>query len=307
MPDEFRIATRESALAMWQANHVRDRLAAAFPKTDFQIVGMTTQGDRDKSSPLSRIGGKGVFVKELEQGLLAGTVDVAVHSMKDVPAELPAGLEIAGICQREDPRDAFVSNHYQTLADLPAGARVGTSSLRRRLQLKKMFPTLEYPEVRGNVDTRLRKLDEGEFDAIILATAGLKRLGYDGRIAERIDPAISIPAAGQGAVGIECVSANDEVRRMLDEISDANTKLCVECERLVSIGLGATCNLPIAAFARVEDGVFRMAGYVSDLDGKHDIHATREGRPEDARALAGSLVEELLDAGGRDLVAASDH
>lgn len=307
MLDQLRIATRESKLAMWQAHYVKDQIEAAFPSIDVEICGMTTQGDRDKASPLSRIGGKGVFVKELEQALLSGDAEIAVHSMKDVPAELPPGLEIAAICEREDPRDAFVSNRFDTLSELPAGARVGTSSLRRRLQLQAHFPDLVFPELRGNVGTRLRKLDDGEYDAIILATAGLKRLGLGDRIREKIDPRVCIPAAGQGAVGIECAADNADVQEVLRAITHESTSLCVSCERMISIGLGATCNLPIAGYARMDGDTFLIAGYVASSDGQSTILVEREGNVDSARTLAADLVAELLDRGGRALVEASDH
>ena len=307
MLEKLRIATRESALAMWQAHYVRDRIRDAFPDLDVEICGMTTQGDRDKTSPLSRIGGKGVFIKELEQALLSGNAEIAVHSMKDVPAELPSGLGIAAICEREDPRDAFVSNQYSALSEMPAGAKVGTSSLRRRLQLQAQFPDLVFPELRGNVDTRLRKLDEGEYDAIILATAGLKRLGLGERIRERIDPELCIPAAGQGAVGIECVTDNEDVMAVLGKIDHGPTSLSVRCERMISIGLGATCNLPIAGYARVDDGEFVVTGYVASTDGASTIRVERRGDVVDASVLSSELVAELLDRGGRALVEASEH
>lgn len=307
MLEQIRIATRESALAMWQANYVRDQIRTAFPDIDVLILGMTTEGDRNKTSPLSRIGGKGVFVKELEQALQSGAADIAVHSMKDVPAELPPNLEIAAICEREDPRDAFVSNEFASLDSLPGGARVGTSSLRRRLQLQSHYPNLVFPELRGNVDTRLRKLDDGDYDAIILATAGLKRLGLDDRIADAIDPRVCIPAAGQGAVGIECASDNTAVKAVLEQIQHGETSLCVRCERMISIGLGATCNLPIAGFARLENGQFVINGYVASSDGAEKLYAERRGASADAQIMSAELVTELLDRGGRALVEASEH
>lgn len=307
MLDHLRIATRESKLAMWQANYVADRIRAAFPDLKVTISGMTTQGDRDKTSPLSQIGGKGVFIKELEQALLDGTAEIAVHSMKDVPGELPDGLEIAAICPREDPRDAFVSNRFENLAALPAGARVGTSSLRRRLQLRSHFPELEFPVLRGNVDTRLRKLDEGEYDAIILATAGLKRLGLGERVRDVIDPGLCIPAAGQGAVGIECVAGNDDVLTILEAVNDDETSLCVCCERMISIGLGATCNLPIAGYARFDGDEFIVTGYVADVEGESTIEIERRGARAEATTLASELVASMLEQGGRALVEASEH
>jgi hydroxymethylbilane synthase len=242
MTTKFRIATRESKLALWQARYVQDRLIEAHPGIETEIVGMTTQGDRDKRSPLSQIGGKGVFVKELEQALLLGEADIAVHSMKDVPSLLPDGLTIKAICERADPRDAFVSTKYKRIEDMPAGARIGSSSLRRRLQLKSRFPDLSYLELRGNVGTRLEKLDSGEYDGIILAAAGLSRLGLETRISEHISTQYCIPSAGQGAVGIESRAGDTRVNDLLRAINHSPTEFCVSCERLVTSRLGANCN-----------------------------------------------------------------
>lgn len=303
MRHRLRIATRQSALALWQANHVKALLESAHPGLEVAIVGMTTEGDRNKSSPLSRLGGKGVFVKELESALLSGDADVAVHSMKDVPVELPQGLGIAAICEREDPRDAFVSNDYQAIGEMPVGKRVGTSSLRRRLQLEKEYPDLEYPELRGNVDTRLRKLDEGQYDAIILATAGLKRLGWEERIRERIDPRVCLPAAGQGAVGIECGTDAADVRELLEAINHEPTAVCVRAERLISAGLGASCNLPIAAYAVISGDEISISGFVSDLQGDTYIHGFAEGFREDASALALDVTQQLISQGADRLIA----
>ena len=302
--NRIRIATRQSALALWQANHVKALLEEAHPGMAVEILGMTTEGDRNKTSPLSRLGGKGVFVKELEVALMQGDADIAVHSMKDVPVELPQGLEIAAICQRADPRDAFVSNDYGAIGEMPPGSRVGTSSLRRRLQLEREFPELEYPELRGNVDTRLRKLDDGEYDAIILATAGLSRLGWEARIRERIDPEICLPAAGQGAVGIECVADAAAVKEVLAAINHDDTAVCVHAERLISAGLGASCNLPIAAFAQLSGEDIAISGFVSDLVGDSYIHAFAEGRRDDASSLALDVTQQLISQGADKLIQA---
>lgn len=303
MENKVRIATRESALALWQANHVKALLEAAHPGLTVEINGMTTEGDRNKVTPLSKIGGKGVFVKELEIALMEGTAEIAVHSMKDVPAVLPDGLEIAGICEREDPRDAFVSNNHESLSSLPDGAKVGTSSLRRRLQLQAAYPALVYPELRGNVDTRLRKLDDGDYDAIILATAGLKRLGLENRITEKIETTVSLPAAGQGAVGIECRSDADDIKQLLGAISHEKTSLCVHAERLVSTGLGANCNLPIGAFARIEGETFHINGFVGDgSDAGGHLRSGRSGSLPDAMALAQAVTDDLLSQGAADLI-----
>ena len=302
MLDKIRIATRQSALAIWQAQHVKNLLETAHPGLLVEIVGMTTEGDRNQRSPLSRIGGKGVFVKELETALLEGTAEIAVHSMKDVPAELPQGLEIASICEREDPRDAFVSNDYSAIGEMPTGKRVGTSSLRRRLQLEREFPDLEYLELRGNVDTRLRKLDDGEYDAIILATAGLKRLGWQDRIKEHISAELCLPAAGQGAVGIECSVDAGDVKQLLAVINHAETSVCVRAERMISAGLGATCNLPIAAYAQVDGDEFTISGFVSDLRGDNFIQGFASGRRDDASALALDVTQQLISQGAESLI-----
>jgi len=299
MAQVIRLATRESALAMWQANFVKSALEAAHPELVVQIMGMTTQGDRDKQSPLTQLGGKGVFVKELEVALIEGRADIAVHSMKDVPSVFPAGLGIAAICEREDPRDAFVSNSAASFAALPAGAKLGSSSLRRRLQLKEKRPDLDYLDVRGNVETRLRKLDEGEYDAIILAVAGLKRLGLANRITDPIDPVISVPAAGQGAVGIEARLDDEQTLALLSSINHADTFACVSCERAVSIGLGASCELPIAAFATLFEGQISLQTYV----GTNDQHLRVQGQSsrDEALAMANYVTQQLIDQGANQL------
>jgi|TARA_B110000977_G_scaffold193334_1_gene268172 hydroxymethylbilane synthase len=287
---------------MWQAHYVKSALQAAHPQIDVEIIGMTTEGDRNKVSPLSQIGGKGVFVKELEVALLENRADIAVHSMKDVPSILPAGLSIEAICQREDPRDALVCNHYTSLADLPAGSKIGSSSLRRRLQLKHKRPDLDYIELRGNVGTRLERLDNGDFDAIILATAGLIRLGLSERITERIDPLVSIPSAGQGAVGIECRSDDKDVIGLLKAINHQQTFDEVVCERRVSSGLGATCNLPIAAFAVLNGENMRLSTYVSDNSGERTIKLNGESPRGDAIMMADRLTQEMIGKGANELI-----
>jgi hydroxymethylbilane synthase len=287
---------------MWQAHYVKSALQAAHPQIDVEIIGMTTEGDRNKVSPLSQIGGKGVFVKELEVALLENRADIAVHSMKDVPSILPAGLSIEAICQREDPRDALVCNHYTSLADLPAGSKIGSSSLRRRLQLKHKRPDLDYIELRGNVGTRLERLDNGDFDAIILATAGLIRLGLSERITERIDPLVSIPSAGQGAVGIECRSDDKDVIGLLKAVNHQQTFDEVVCERRVSSGLGATCNLPIAAFAVLNGEKMRLSTYVSDNSGERTIKLNGESPRGDAIMMADRLTQEMIGKGANELI-----
>ena len=303
MPTTIRIATRASTLALWQAHHVKDLLEQAHAGIVVEICGMTTQGDRNKVTPLSKIGGKGVFVKELETALMDGTADIAVHSMKDVPAILPAGLGIHAICKRADPRDAFVSNQFASFAELPAGAKVGTSSLRRRLQVQQQFPHLAYPELRGNVDTRLRKLDEGEYDAIILASAGLIRLGLESRITAHMGIDLCLPAAGQGAVGIECRTDAGDIRALLAPIDDVDTSLRVHCERTVSAGLGANCTLPIAAFAELTGDQLRLTAFVCDRDGHTCINVSESGARESATEIADNVVAQL--GHGPDLMPAS--
>lgn len=304
MLTRVRIATRQSALALWQANYVKSLLETVHAGITVEIVGMTTEGDRNQRSPLSQIGGKGVFVKELEIALMNRTAEIAVHSMKDVPVELPQGLEIAAICEREDPRDAFVSNDHASIGEMPVGGRVGTSSLRRRLQLEREFPDLEYLELRGNVDTRLRKLDDGEYDAIILATAGLKRMGWADRIRQHLDADICLPAAGQGAVGIECLSDAEEVKALLSAINHEPTSVCVRAERMISAGLGANCNLPIGAFAELRGEQICISGFVSDLDGDTFIQAFAEGPSGDARELALDVTQQLISQGADQLIPA---
>ncbi len=303
----IRIATRESELALWQANHIKELLESSHDDLNCEIVGMTTQGDRDKVSPLSQMGGKGVFIKELETALLDRTVDIAVHSMKDVPGALPEGLEIAAMAKRADPRDAFVSNRYAALCDMPFGASVGSSSLRRVLQLKAAFPTLEFLELRGNVGTRLSKMDGGQYDAIILAAAGLDRLGLSHRIADAINPHVSIPAAGQGAVGIECRSDDEPTKSLLKAINDDATWTCVSAERQVTSMLGATCNLPIAVYAELVATQIEVRGYVSDMSGQRVISEFVAGSADDAGSLAQSLGQRLLEQGAAELIASAEH
>ncbi len=301
MTRTIKIATRESKLALWQARHVRDLIQAAHADVKVEIVGMTTEGDRNKQSPLSQIGGKGVFVKELELALIDGSADIAVHSMKDVPSILPAGLMIAAIVKRADPRDAFVSVRYQRLSEVPAGGKIGSSSLRRRLQLKAAFSELQYLELRGNVDTRLGKLDAGEFDGIILAVAGLQRLGLD-RVTQALDTGYCIPSAGQGAVGIECRSDDSEIIQMLESINHEQTSVCVACERRITASLEATCNLPIAAFAEITGGTISVQTFVSDESGDQSLRESISGPVEDASRLADDLTRKLLDRGAETLI-----
>lgn len=296
-PEIIRIATRKSPLALWQAEHVAERLRAAHPGLQTELVKMTTQGDRVLDAPLAKVGGKGLFVKELEQGMLDGRADIAVHSMKDVPVEFPDGLHLAAILRREDPRDALVSPRFPSFQALPAQAKIGTSSLRRQCQIKARFPECEIFNLRGNVNTRLAKLDAGEFDAIVLAAAGLKRLGMADRIAEALPPEASLPAIGQGAIGIECRSDDARVNHRLHALHDEDTALCVTCERAMNERLQGGCQVPIAGYAELDGGVLRLRGLVGSPDGRELIRGEVSGPRENARVLGIALAEELLAQG----------
>ena len=295
--DTIRIATRKSPLAMWQAEYVRDRLQAVHPGIKVELLGMTTQGDKILDSPLAKIGGKGLFVKELEQRMLDGGADIAVHSMKDVPVEFPAGLHLAVICEREDPRDAFVSNQFKTLDELPRGARVGTSSMRRQCQLRALRPDLEILDLRGNVNTRLRKLDEGHYDAIILAAAGLIRLGFQERITQTLATDISLPAIGQGAVGIECRSDDERINALLAPLNDPHTRTRVLAERAMNNRLEGGCQVPIAGHATLDNDTLHLRGLVGRPDGTEMIRGERSGPASEAEAMGIDLAEELLQNG----------
>jgi len=300
----IRIATRQSPLALWQAEHVARRLTQAFPEYRAELVKMVTQGDKILDAPLAKIGGKGLFVKELEQGMLAGTADIAVHSMKDVPVELPEGLHLAAILTREDPTDAFVSTHYQAFSDLPANARIGTSSLRRQCQIKKHLPDAQIISLRGNVNTRLAKLDAGDYDAIILASAGLKRLGMAARITQSLDPAISLPAIGQGAIGIECRSDDAEINALVSQLHDSETGICVAAERAMNARLNGGCQVPIAGFAVLREGQLFMRGLVGHPDGSVLYQSECAGPLGQAEAIGRSVAEDLLAQGAGQILQA---
>ena len=299
----IKIATRKSPLAMWQAEFVRDSLLELHPDIEVELVKMTTQGDKILDTPLAKVGGKGLFVKELEQGMLAGDADIAVHSMKDVPMAFPEGLHLPVICQREDPRDAFVSNTYESLADLPAGSKVGTSSLRRECQLRTNRPDLEVLPLRGNVNTRLAKLDDGQFDAIILASAGLKRLGFEDRIREAIAPEQSLPAVGQGAVGIETRIDDDEINALLAPLRCPRTWIVVSAERAMNRRLAGGCQVPIAGFALIDGNDVWLRGLVGMPDGSQMLTADARARVEDAEALGEAIAENLLAQGADKILA----
>ena len=300
----IKIATRQSPLALWQAEHIKSRLMALYPKMQVELVTFVTQGDKILDTPLAKIGGKGLFVKELEMALLDGRADLAVHSMKDVPMELPEGLILPVICEREDPTDAFVSNHFVQLMDLPQGARLGTSSLRRRCQLQALRPDLQIIDLRGNVGTRLSKLDAGEYDAIILASAGLKRLGLHERIKSSIDPALSLPAVGQGALGLECRAGDTQVLELISVLRHDATDVCVRAERAFNQRLMGGCQVPIAGFATLEGDILHLEGRVGSVDGRELLKDQIHGAAADAAVLGVQLAEQLLAQGAGRLLAA---
>lgn len=274
----LRIATRKSPLALWQAHYVSNMLQHHHPELKVELVTMTTQGDKILDTPLAKVGGKGLFVKELETGMLEGRADIAVHSMKDVPVEFPTGLHLAVICEREDPRDAFVSNTYSSLDDLPEGARLGTSSLRRQSQISALRPDLKISDLRGNVNTRLKKLDDGEYDAIILAAAGLKRLEFEDRITQFIATDVCLPAIGQGAVGIECRSDDARVHNLITPLNDNKTQIRVLAERAMNQRLQGGCQVPIAGYAEFEHGLIMLRGLVGQVDGQKSSVVILPGR-----------------------------
>ena len=303
----LKIATRRSPLALWQANYVKERLIQIYPELTVELVPLITKGDVILDTPLAKIGGKGLFVKELENALLSGEADIAVHSMKDVPMQFPAGLELSVICKREDPRDAFVSNRYRCLAELPQGARVGTSSLRRQCQLKQLRPDLDIQSLRGNVGTRLSKLDNGDYDAIILAAAGLIRLELQQRIASFIDVETSLPAAGQGAVGIECRSNDERVKQLLAPLADVQTTACVLAERAMNNHLQGGCQVPIGGYAVLQDNQIYLRALVGALDGSKIIRAEGKSAVENAEVLGVQVGQQLLEQGADKILQAAYH
>ncbi len=300
----LRIASRQSPLALWQAEHVKARLQALHPGLQVEIVGFTTKGDKFLDAPLAKIGGKGLFVKELETAMLAGEADIAVHSMKDVPMEFPEGLHLAVICEREDPRDAFVSNHYGHPDELPHGAVLGTSSLRRQCQMRERYPHLRVRNLRGNVNTRLAKLDAGEFDAIILAAAGLKRLRMEERIRLCLPDTLSLPAGGQGAIGIECRGDDRELLALLAPLHHQPTAIRVTAERALNRRLEGGCQVPIACYAELtgNDQLY-LRGLVGAVDGSLMLRAETRGAAVDAEALGIAVAEELLAKGAARILA----
>lgn len=301
--ERLTIATRASRLALWQAEHVRDLLRARYPACTVELLMLTTRGDQILDRTLSKVGGKGLFVKELETALLDGRADLAVHSLKDVPVDLQAPFELSCVLERADPRDAFVSNDYGSLADLPHGAVVGTSSLRRESQIRARYPHLAVKPLRGNLDTRLGKLDNGDYAAIVLAAAGLERLGLAARIRALLEPADSLPAAGQGALGIEILQDRADVRAMLAPLGDAATQACVTAERAVSRMLGGSCQVPLAAYARIEGDELALRALVAAPDGRRIVRAERRGPSGQAQAIGEAAARDML-AGGADAILA---
>lgn len=302
----LKIATRESPLALWQAEHIRAQLQQIHSGLEVELLGMTTRADQWLQTPLAKIGGKGLFVKELEEAMLRGEADLAVHSMKDVPMDFPEGLKLEVIGEREDPRDAFVSNKYGSFQELPEGAVLGTSSLRRQCQLMQLRPDLQVKSLRGNVNTRLRKLDEGEFDAIILASAGLQRLGFIDRITERLEAEICMPAGGQGAIGIEIRSEDEELAELLRPLAHRESTICVSAERAMNKHLNGGCQVPIAGYAEIRGEArerVRLRALVGDASGTTILRAEAEGAAEDAEKIGLEVAEQLLAQGAGEILA----
>ena len=300
----LKIATRQSPLALWQAEHIRERLETLHAGLKVELVTFVTQGDKILDTPLAKIGGKGLFVKELEAALLDGRADLAVHSMKDVPMQLPEGLELAVICEREDPFDAFVSNQYAHFDDLPQGAKLGTSSLRRKSQILKQRPDLDVIDLRGTVGTRLSKLDAGQYDAIILASAGLKRLNLHDRIRHTLTAEVSLPAVGQGALGLECRCEDQQVLGLIMPLMHQDSNACVRAERAFNAYLEGGCQVPIAGFATLENDQLQLEGRVGSVDGQVLLQALVSGHPNDAEQLGVELAKKLLDQGAGELLKA---
>jgi hydroxymethylbilane synthase len=298
------IATRESPLALWQANWVKSQLEKNHPQLTVQLLGMTTRADRMPYLSLTEVGGKGLFVKELEEALLDGRADVAVHSMKDMPTELPPGLCLPVMCEREDPWDVFISHRYASLDKVPTGAIIGTSSLRRTSQLLYLRPDLKTQGLRGNVNTRLTRLDAGEFAGIILAAAGIKRLGFQQRIREVLSPEHFLPAPGQGVLGLECRENDIETQQLLTPLNDKTSYTCVSAERAMCKRLGGGCQVPIAAYAEIKQNKLMLQGLVAQVDGKKILHAQYEAALSDAETLGVTVADDLLSQGAGDILRA---
>jgi len=298
----LKIATRKSPLALWQAEFVKSKLEAIYPDLKVELVKMTTQGDQILNSPLSKIGGKSLFIKELEVGIMEGRADIAVHSMKDVPYELPQGFEIGAILERESPFDAFVSNDFNSIQDLPIGAKLGSCSLRRIVQVKAMRPDLEILDLRGNVNTRLKKLDDGEYDAIILACSGLTRLGFDNRIKQDLSPDDSLPAVGQGALGIEIKANDHEISNLIKPLIHQKTQIEVNAERALNTTLQGGCSVAIGAFATSEDSKLTLSGMVGNVDSGEIIRIQETGETSKPIDLGIRAAKKLLSLGARELL-----
>jgi len=302
MNKTLKIATRKSPLALWQAEHVKARLEYHHPGLKVELVKMITKGDQILNSPLSKIGGKGLFIKELEVGMMEGVADIAVHSMKDVPYEIPPGFELGAILKRENPFDAFVSNHYESIDDLPQGAKVGTCSMRRIVQLKALRPDLEILDLRGNVNTRLQKLDDGEYDAIILACAGLIRLKFEDRIKQQISAEQSLPAVGQGAVGIEIRENDQEILDLIAPLIDTETSYRITCERAMNARLEGGCSVPIAGYSTIEDDQITLTGLVGNVDTGVILKEQVSGSIDESEQLGTVLADKLISLGAKDIL-----
>lgn len=299
---KIRIATRKSPLALWQANYVKQQLLAIHQNLTVELIPMVTKGDILLDSPLSKIGGKGLFVKQLEQAILNNEADIAVHSIKDIPVHFPDGLKLATICKRDDVRDAFISNQYDNLEQLPHGAIVGTSSLRRQCQLRARYPHLHIKDLRGNVGTRLTKLDNHEYDAIILASVGLKRLALQDRIKQYIDTDLILPAVGQGAIGIETRADDKSILTLLAPLDDKKSRICIQAERAMNQRLQGGCQVPIACYSQIQDDALFLQGLVGQTDGSQIIKANLSGTPNQSEQLGYELADLLLENGAKAIL-----
>ena len=299
---KIRIGTRKSKLALWQANYVASQLKKHFPDIEVELVKITTKGDKILDVPLAKVGGKGLFVKEIEEAMLRNEIDIAVHSLKDVPTYFPEGLGLVAITEREDPRDAFLSVKYSSIEEMPEGAILGTSSLRRKAQILEKRKDLVIKDLRGNVDTRIRKLEEGQYDGIILAYAGLKRLGLENKVKQIFEPDYMIPAVAQGFLGIEARLDDEETKRVVSVLKHKESELRAKAERAFLKTLEGGCQVPLAGYAEIIDGVLKITGFVSDLEGKRVFKDTVEGKPEDAESLGETLANRLLEAGAKEVL-----